>query len=81
MDEKIKIEKSILFDKCFSDVAKVILDSHKKNPSPKTAKLVSHLIKFRGYVAGLENDIFVMNDILKKYRHELRERDSKNKVL
>jgi len=81
IEEKIEIEKSILFDEAYSDIAKAILATSKKNPTARNLRLAKHMITFRSYVAQLENDNFVMKKILQDYRDELRKRDTENKVL
>jgi hypothetical protein len=81
MEEKVEIEKSILFDKSFLDMSKAIIAAHKKKPTVSTAKMMKNLITFRTYVANLEHNIFVMKDVLNRYRDEFRERDTKDKVL
>ena len=81
IEEKVEIEKSIVFDKSFQEMSQAILKAHKKKPSVSTAKMMRNLITFRTYVANLESNIFVMKDILNRYRDELRERNTKDKVL
>jgi len=81
IDSKLEIETSILFDKSFHELSEAILDAHKKKPSAKTAQLVRTLINLRGYVAGLENDIYTAKQVIDGYRQKLRGTDKKNQVL
>ena len=81
IQEKIEVEKSILFDEAYSDLAKAIIATSKKNPTVRNLKLAKHMVTLRGYIAELENNNFVMKKILKEYRDELRERNTKDKVL
>jgi hypothetical protein len=81
IDKKIKIEKSIMFDESYGRLSKAVIKAHKKNPTDASAKLLRDLISIRGYVAEVESDLYVTHEIIKKYRNELRERNTKNQVL